>query len=183
MSMGSAMRLTSRCALGLGVVPLWLAFGAGAEPHQPGPGELALRTDRTSYEAQPTIEEPPYFYAFTLVAQLRNGTDRPIQVKRSCAEELMPHYEVRAVHDTLGSAYDPVWICAEIRPIPVIVLQPGERRLDTLHMSGPHMWDGRTKQPSGALAGRFRLVYEINACENSRACDVTSNEFEVRLGR
>lgn len=177
------MRLSSRRALGFGVLSVWLAFDAGVGPHQPAPGALTLRTDRPSYEARPTMDEPPYFYVFTLVAQLRNGTDRPVQVKRSCSGEAMPHFEVLAIEDTLGSAYDPVWICGETRPTPVFAVQPGERRLDTLHLSAPHIWDGRTKQPSGALAGRFRLVYEINACERPAGCDVTSNEFAVRLGR
>ena len=95
----------------------------------------------------------------------------------------MPQYEVLGVEDTVGSAYDPLWICAEIRPVPVLVVEPGERRLDTLHMSGPHMWDGHTRQPSGVLAGRFRLVYEIIPCERPHVCAVSSNEFEVRLDR
>ena len=174
------MRFLSRRALGLGALPLFLAPGAVREHAS---GALVLRTDRTSYEARPTIDEPPYFYAFTLVAQLKNGTDRPVRVKGICTGEAMPHFEVLAVEDTLGSAYDPVWICAEIRPTPVIVVQPGERRLDTLHLSGPHAWDGHTKKPSGALVGRFRLVYEINACERPRTCNVISNEFQVRQGR
>jgi hypothetical protein len=129
------------------------------------------------------LDAPPYLYAFPLVARLENRTERPVLLKRSCRGQALPQYEIRAAEEGLESAYDPVWVCAEIRPIPVIVVQPGEVRIDSVNIEGPATWDGLTKQPYGALSGRFRLVYEISACDVPRDCHVRSNEFEVRLGR
>jgi hypothetical protein len=165
----------------LAVLPLCLALGTVAKPIPPG--ELTLHTDRPSYVALPALNEPPYLYTFTLVGRLDNTMGRPVHLNRSCRGEPMPQYGVRAAEEGLESAYDPLWICAELRPTPVIVVQPGETRVDTLHIEGPSTWNGRTKQPYGVLAGRFRLVYEVNGCEGPRDCAVRSNEFEVRLGR
>jgi len=169
------------------MLPLALAIGAVAG-HT---GELTLQTDRRTYDARPTSDEPPYFYEFTVLARVRNGTARPVQVKRRCPltdAELqakpVPDYDVPAVPEDTGSAYSPVTMCAEIVPTPVIVLQPGASRIDTLRIVGPSSWDHYTKRPVGNLSGHFRLTYELSPCAARLRCEhVLSNEFEVRLGR
>jgi hypothetical protein len=183
------MRQPTRASICLGALPLCLAVGTVGDPNTASHARATLHTDRITYEALPTLDEPPYFYTFTLVARLDNGMARPLQIKRRCPQETapqdtVPEYDVQAVEEDLNSGYSPVQICAEIRPTPVIVVPPGESRFDTLHITGPHMWNGYTKEPGGVLAGRFRLAYELHPCARPLDCDeVISNEFKVRLGR
>jgi hypothetical protein len=185
------MSLASRASICLGAVPLCLAMGAGSVPETPLSAQLTLQTDRVTYDGLPTLEEPPYLYEFTLVARLKNETARPLQLKRRCPlgdadlqGKAVPDYDVPAVDEEQDSGYSPIKACGEIIPTPVIVLQPGEARTDTLRIEGPTAWDHHTKRPLGILAGRFRLVYELYPCKGALDCDeVRSNEFEVRLGR
>jgi hypothetical protein len=166
-------------------------MGAVSVPATPLSAQLVLHTDRVTYDAIPTLEEPPYLYVFTLVARLKNETARPLQLKRRCPfsdadlqSKAVPDYDVPAVDDEQDSGYSPIEMCAEIIPTPVIILQPGEARTDTLRIQGPTAWDGHTKRPFGILAGHFRLAYELYPCKGALDCDeVRSNEFEVRPGR
>jgi hypothetical protein len=181
------MSLPIRLSLCLGALPLFVAVGPLRERPPAPSSQLSLSTDQTTYEAAPTMDEPPYFYTFTLVARLENRMARTLEVKRSCPStypEPMPLYTVPAVEEGLDSGYSPVQICSGYIPTPVIIVQPGATRVDTLQITGPHVWSGRTNQPQGTLSGRFRLAYELHPCVKLSQCDeLRSNEFEVHLRR
>ena len=85
------------------------------------------------------------------------------------------------------AAYSPVWACVgHDKAIPV---QPGETRVDALHISGPNTFDGVTGLPFGVLEGKFQLGYQVRLCaEDDSTCSSVdaagrSNLFEVRLAR
>ncbi len=147
-------------------------------------GQLSLRTDRTRYLAVPSLHEPPYLYAFTVIARLENRTTQPVMVKWRCPgddPDPTPLYSVPSLDPELDSGYTPVQICGGYEPPPVIAVPPGGTRLDTLEITGPHSWDGHTHEPYGTLRGRFRLGYELQDCRGPGQCgEVFSNEFEVQ---
>jgi hypothetical protein len=147
--------------------------------------DLTLRTDSTTYTATLIGGEGSYrTYGVTLVARFTNGTSRPVYLDRCYPGTPYPIYGIVSSEPSLESAYNPVWACVgHDQPI---VVRAGETRTDFLQIAGPNMWDGHTKEPMGALVGRYRLTYSVNSCADGYPCDVSarirgSNEFEIRL--
>ena len=66
-------------------------------------------------------------------------------------------------------------------------MSSGDERVDTLEISGPNAWDGRTGEPFGVLEGRPRNYYTAHTYADELAAYslpdevATSNLFEVRL--
>jgi hypothetical protein len=155
--------------------------GAVSE-HEPLP--IRLRTDRAAYTASLSGGEGFYrTYRFTLVAQFTNGMSDPVYLERCYPTTPYPEYAIAS--DAVGreSAYNPVWACVG-HDAPIMVLA-GETRTDTLRVTGPNSWDGRTNEAFGDLAGRFRLSYVVGSCRAVSDCElpqaVQSNDFDVQL--
>lgn len=137
-----------------------------------GAGTVTLRTDRTEYVATYVSGEGAYRqYGFTVVARLENRGPERVYLARCYPDSPHPIYGVELVDqdgDSWGSGYSGAWACVgHDRQIPVAA---GESRTDTLRLRGPNAWDGRTKQPFGALAGRMRLVYGVQTCPGDGEC-------------
>jgi hypothetical protein len=149
-------------------------------------GQVTLRTDRTAYSATPIGGEGPYrTYAFTLMAQFTNGMSRPVYLERCYPDTAYPVYGIGAGADGPAAAYDPAWACVG-HDAPIVVLA-GQTRTDSLRITGPNAWDGRTEEPFGDLVGRFRLTYVVGTCRAVRGCALPgrgseSNEFDIHLG-
>ena len=125
-------------------------------------------------ELQPT-------YSFTIIARFTNASRTPIGLSRCSSTGHHPIYGVELVDSNRESAYSPSWGCPWN---PGFRVAPGETRVDTLLIHGPWGMDGLTGAPQGEFEGRFRLVYEVNACDAS-GCDrytgssIRSNTFTV----
>ena len=159
-----------------------------AEEVSPPVWDGPLRTDRSAYIAERGRRYGRHEYTFTVIAQYTNRTGVPVYLDRCFPDSPQPTYGVPLVGATepLESAYEPAWSC--VGHDDWIVVQPGAVRVDTLRISGPTVWDGRTGEIRGKLAGRFRLVYLARSCPQDIGCPlpdsrVASNEFEVRIQR
>jgi hypothetical protein len=146
---------------------------------------ITLQTDRAAYSASLIGGEGTYrTYTVTVVAQFTNRTALPVYLERCYPDTPYPIYGIVSAEEGREAAYNPVWACVgHDRPI---VVSGGKTRTDSLHLSGPNAWDGRTNQPFGDLVGRFRLSYAVGTCRAVSRCEVPgqvgeSNEFEVRL--
>lgn len=179
--------------VGLLILLTGLSAGCGDDAVAPEttPDGALFHTDRTSYEAVRVSGEGSYTrYGFTVVTVFHNPSVMTAYLDRCSPDSPEPMYAVYAMEvedDALwGAAYNSMWACVgHDRPIAV---EPGERRTDTLRITGPNAWDGATGEPYGTLEGRFRLRYfarlgwgdaRIEAPRSMRE----SNEFEVRVER
>ena len=108
---------------------------------------------------------------FRVIARFRNPTTDTLYLARCYPDSKHPVYGVVAV-DSGGpeSAYGPFWAC--VGHDRQFAVAPGVYRIDTLLISGPNAWDGRTKVARGVLEGRFRLYYEVQTCRGDGACRV-----------
>jgi hypothetical protein len=140
----------------------------------------ALSTDASAYVAVPQAAHPSS-YQFTVVARFRNTGDTPAHLGRCYPDSPGPIFGVLLVASPDGkttSGYDAGWACVgHDNPI---VVAPNETRVDTLVISGPTEWDGRTHEALGTLEGTFQLLYASDACNTSDGC--RSDPFTVRLG-
>jgi hypothetical protein len=149
-------------------------------------GQVSLRTDRAAYTASLSGGKGLYrTYRFTLVAQFTNGMAEPLYLERCYPTTPYPIYAIGSAAEGREAAYNPAWGCVG-NDGPIVVLA-GETRTDSLRVTGPNSWDGRTNEPFGDLAGRFRLSYMVGSCRAVSGCKlpnpVESNNFDVRLGQ
>lgn len=143
-----------------------------------------LCTDKTSYEAEYEDGEGiNRRYGFDLVASFKNVTDETVYLQRCDNDSATPTYSVSLSGDReQRSAYNLAWAC--VGGVEPFELQPGEVRVDKLHITGPNGWsDGEWL---GLLEGGFRLSYAAYSCREFRNCRLpeeqrTSRVFEVRL--
>jgi hypothetical protein len=151
----------------------------------------ALTTDSVEYVARSARASSPASYSFRIIARFENRTDKSVFLGRCYPNSPGPVYGLESLDaphtDTnpqSGAAYSPMWACVgHDRQIEVL---PTATRTDTLRISGPNTWDGRTQQPFGVLEGRFRLLYFVRLCPGDMPCAVAdhmeySNVFMVRL--
>ena len=155
------------------------------EIRSPLPTDGSLKTDRNTYTASCQGKGYDKRCKFTVVMTYTNSADATIYLSLCNPDDTYPIYGVLGLTNE-GSAYDRVWACAgHDRAIKVLA---GENRVDTLEISGPNVWDGKTGKPFGSvLEGRLQVRYTAYTCaEESASCSLpdelaTSNVFEVRL--
>jgi hypothetical protein len=144
-------------------------------------GKGAIFTDEPSYSASliPGTGE----YAFAVVATFFNHS-RDTVFLETCGPDA-PHPEFGVVTPSGSSAdgYNPAWAC--VAHDKQIAVAGGSSRVDTLTITGPVMWDGRTGQAIGALDGVFRLSYTVLNCRRDSSCilaptQARSNTFNVK---
>jgi hypothetical protein len=149
-------------------------------------GEVTLRTDGAAYSARLIGGEGSYrTYAFTLVAQFTNRMPESVYLERCYPDTPYPVYGIGSGAGGPAAAYDPAWACVA-HGVPIVV-PAGDTRIDSLSISGPNAWDGRTGEPLGDLVGSFRLSYRVGTCPAISSCELPgrfreSNQFEIRLG-
>jgi hypothetical protein len=124
----------------------------------------SLRVDRSEYQATCIDGKgDDCTYGFTIIASYVNPTADTLFIARCDPRDHGPEYGVEAVDDTAKQAgYDPVWGCAG-HDYPIVVA-PRATRVDTLRLSGPNVWDGKTNKPWGSFDGKFRLIYRVARC-------------------
>lgn len=180
------MRPIPRILLGAAILSLPSCLPTELCGCSPVPPPL-ITTDRDAYTATHVRDEGTYRqYGFTLIARFQNRTGDAIYLDRCYPDASRPIYGVELLGATrpLESGYDPVWACVgHDNPI---VVQPGAERVDTLRITGPTSWDGRTGEAMGRLEGRFRLVYQASSCPREARCPLPeemrrSNPFEVTV--
>jgi hypothetical protein len=169
------------------------ATAAQEVPTVVGPATAAyeLQTDLTRYQARATerIYDSPV-YAFKVVALFRNRSSRAVFLSTCRPDALQPKYDVvlakgPSAHESFA-AYSLAW--AGVGHDRQLEVRPGATRIDTLTLHGPTSWDGRTKQPLGAVEGSFHLVFGVHNCRGTSQCEVSvvpisSNEFRVTIVR
>lgn len=177
---------TRRAALLLAVPALLSCADDPIAPDIARHGE-PIQTDATLYVAEPVVEGSRS-YAFTVVAEFTNQTDRTIYLDRCFPDTPYPIFGVRLIgaSDPMdeGSAFDPYWGC--VGGSHQFEVLAGQSRTDTLRLRAPNAVDGRTGEILGVLEGRVRLVYGAAFCPNEcrdRAPETLrlSNEFEIRI--
>ena len=121
---------------------------------------------------------------FVLVMTYTNQTDATIYFDHCYPDDTYPIYFIRGLTKE-ESAYSGAWGCTgHDRSVKVLA---GDKRVDTLKISGPNARDGKTGKPFGVLEGRLQVHYTAYTCaDESAACSLpdevaTSNVFEVRL--
>lgn len=154
------------------------------EVRAPLPSNGSLQSDRDTYTVNCQGEGYGKTCTFTLVMTYTNRTDATVYFDHCDIDSTYPIYFVRGLTQA-ESAYAGAWGCTgHDRLLEVL---PGEKRVDTLQISGPNAWDGRTGEPFGALEGRLQLLYETYTCAGElEPCDLpretaTSNVFTVAL--
>ena len=157
---------------------------APTEVHSPMPTDGSLKTDRDVYIPDCQGEGYNKHCSFTLVMTYTNQTDTTIYFDHCYPDSTYPIYSIRGLTKE-ESAYSGAWACTgHDRYVKVL---PGEKRVDTLGISGPNAWDGKTGEPFGVLEGRLQVYYAAYTCADEfAACSLpdeaaTSNLFEVRL--
>lgn len=157
---------------------------APTEVYSPMPTDGSLNTDRDVYIPDCQGEGYNKRCSFTLVMTYTNQTDTTIYFDHCYPDSTYPIYFIRGLTKE-ESAYGGAWGCTgHDRSVKVL---PGEKRVDTLGISGPNAWDGRTGEPFGILEGRLQISYDAYTCADElTACSLpdeaaTSNLFEVRL--
>jgi hypothetical protein len=169
--------------LGLGAIILIVH---GCELADPAPDAASLITDRTVYVARYISGEAPYQrYGFRVVARFENRTGQTLHLLRCHPDSPRPIYQVELLDDSDGgaSAYNGMWACAgHGHPI---VVRSGEVRVDTLDLQGPNLFDGRSGELYGTLAGRMQIAYLVG-CAPVGECEVDSavgrsNDFTVQV--
>lgn len=155
-----------------------------AEVRSPLPSDGLLKTDQDVYTTDCQGEGYTKQCMFTLVTTYTNSTDGTIYFDHCYPDDTYPIYSIRGLMKE-ESAYSGAWACVgHDRSVKVLA---GEKRVDTLEISGPNAWDGRTGEPFGVLEGRLQVSYTAYTCaDEDEACALpdevaTSNLFEVRL--
>lgn len=145
------------------------------EPATPG---LSLQTNAWHYVA---VGDPiPSGYRqwhFQVIATLINNTPAPVYVERCSPNANSPVFSV-GIDGTGESAYDPIWACGGSDH--QLLLAPHERRVDTLHVSGPNEFGIAT--PGLLKSGTFRLAYYVSTCDGDGCVGTVtrpSADFEV----
>lgn len=130
---------------------------------------------------------PSGTWQFTVVARFTNPTTDTLYLARCMPESPQPRYQVDPA-DLLPerAAYSPVWAC--VGHDRQFGLAPGQSRTDTIVLTGPNIWDGRSGAPEGRFEGSFRLSYHLQACRGDGACRLAGSDalrqslpFRVRL--
>lgn len=154
------------------------------EVHSSLPSDGLLKTDRDVYTASCQGEGYTKVCEFTLVMTYTNSTDATIYLSLCNPDDTYPIYGILGPTNE-ESAYNRVWACAgHDRAIKV---SAGEKRVNTLEISGPNVWDETGKPFAGAFEGRLQISYDAYTCADEyEACALpdevaTSNLFEVRL--
>jgi hypothetical protein len=149
--------------------------------------DASFTVDRTVYTATSDQSIAYTRYRFQLVARFTNNTSQPVFLSRCFPNSDSPTFGVELLDpptDRWGSAYDMAWAC--VGHDAQFEVAPGATRIDTYEISGPNAFDGHTQRPFGVLAGRMRLVYEVQGCRGDGACRLTgtigkSAPFDVRV--
>jgi hypothetical protein len=160
-------------------------------PSDRGAPALSIVTDQSAYTAELLGGEgTKRAYAFTVVARLENLGSAPayLSVCSNGARSVPLHSTELIRQDTsLTSGYSVVWACAGS---PLLRIDPGESRVDTLRFVGPSRRDGRTGEPypGQAVQGVFRVYYVASSCSREAVCELpfsetVSNQFRVQLAQ
>lgn len=179
-----------RIALGAVLVTL-LSCGDGFVFPVGVPPRGVLTTDSLGYTARVIGQFHGHNrYSFRVITRYENTTALPAIMLRCDAGNKSPMYSVtRTDGDPTSAAYNPGWACTSGNPL--IVVAPGEVRIDTLVLQGPSSFDDNNNyEPTRpATQGRFRLSYGVGwNCPPEGACPTPdslslSNEFVVRVER
>lgn len=174
--------LLSGCAL----------FDFEEQPREPERDLSALiQTDETAYDAYWVwTRQDERGYAFELVTQLTNPYPDTLYLDNCRPNNRHPIYAVRLVSASEGAevsegaAYDPGWACVGHNR--QLALAPGATRVDTMLLSGPNAFDGRTGEAFGVREGRMQIRFELQQCRGSANCRLpdslaVSNAFDVRI--
>ena len=155
-----------------------------AEVRSPMPSSGFLKTDQDVYTADCKGEGYTKKCKFTLVMTYTNSADSTIYFNHCYPDDTYLIYSIRGLTKE-ESAYSGAWACVgHERSVKVLA---GGTRVDTLEISEPNAWDGKTGRPFGVLEGRLQVSYTAYTCaDESEACALpsevaTSNVFEVRL--
>ena len=151
------------------------------------PGEVVIRTGRAEYFAR-FQDDPAAWgpFGFAVVARFENRSKAPVYLDRCGPTSPSPDYAVLSValhQDGNRSAYTAPNFCFP-HDSPVVV-EPGESRTDTLHVSGPYVVDNQTGRSFGAREGQFFLSYPGGSCPEIVGCripeGIRSNAFQVEV--
>ena len=153
--------------------------------------QSAFTTDSTAYTATAdsgASGRPKYHVR--IITRYSNTTSAPLYLKRCLPQSTQPMYGVALVEqpESWGAAYTKFWECVPHDRL--ILVAPGEVRIDTLELRGPNASDGGTGMSLGATSGRFVISFSPLSCPGPDAdarCEVKaskyriSNEFTIRV--
>ncbi len=159
----------------LAVLPAVGSSGVGCSVlFPPKEVDVVLTTDRAEYlVTQVSDDGVTGRYGFSIELQLENRGLVPVYLSRCGPESTSPLHGISLLENATGaaghrSAYARGWVCPTLyEPFRV---DPGETRIDTLHLRGPNRLDGHTGVPIGSLEGRMKVFYQVQDCPEPGAC-------------
>jgi hypothetical protein len=127
--------------------------GSGA-PH------AAFTTDATTYLARRSDRGVTVRYTFDVISRFENRGPVTLYLGRCRPDSPKPLFTVALVEPAgVRSGYASAWPC--VGHDRQFEIRPGDVRTDTLHVIGPNMFDGRTRQPMGVTEGNFHLYFDV----------------------
>ena len=145
------------------MVGLFLACSfVGCRENPIGPLPTTLVTDAATYSA--AVGDPigaARHHSFTVIARFTNTSRHTVHLSRCFHDTPYPIYYIDTVNRIPEAAYSPSWGCVGGNYFDVA---PGASRVDTLPITAPWAFDGRTGEPFGVFEGDFVLIYPMYAC-------------------
>lgn len=120
----------------------------------------AFTTDATAYVARRSDALAPAQFGFDIISRFENRGATTLYLGRCFPESPQPMFGVEIVEPAgAQSGYGYFWAC--VGHDNQFAVRPGDVRTDTLHVTGPNMFDGVTRQPIGILEGTFHLRFVV----------------------
>lgn len=135
-------------------------------------GRSVIFTDQPSYAAQRVPGTG--VYSFTVVATYFNQTRDTVYLETCAPDAPHPQFGVITESGVPADGYDPAWAC--VGHDGQIAVAAGTSRTDSLKITGPVTWDGRTGAATGSLDGVFRLSYTVLSCRRDNGCPAVSSQ-------
>lgn len=146
--------------------------------------DATILTDKDFYVARHDGGNSSYSqFEFTLIAEFTNQTSDTVYLSRCFPDSATPIYGVELVGRDEYSGYSRAWGC--VGHDNHFEIAPGNRRIDTLRIAGPNMWN-RYGEAIGVMEGIYRLNYDARLCRPDEFCSgidsiAYSNKFHVQL--